>query len=51
MSREEHKKPRNSSMASNEKEIEELGKEMEHLNTNKQVKEDGHQPDPEQHRQ
>ncbi|WP_169525539.1 hypothetical protein [Pseudalkalibacillus hwajinpoensis] len=42
-------KPENSSMAMDEKEMKELGKEMEELDTNEQVKEKGRRPDPEQY--
>ncbi|WP_347552435.1 hypothetical protein ABFG93_08870 [Pseudalkalibacillus hwajinpoensis] len=42
-------KPENSSMAMDEKEMRELGKEMEELNTNDQLKKDGQRPDPVQH--
>ncbi|HET7656691.1 MAG TPA: hypothetical protein VFK37_00235 [Bacillales bacterium] len=47
--KEEAEKPENSSMAKDEKEMERLGKEMETMDTNKQVKEKGQRPDPEQH--
>ncbi|HEX7063529.1 MAG TPA: hypothetical protein VF199_00545 [Bacillales bacterium] len=49
MTRKEETKPENSSMAKNEKEIERLGKEMETMDTNKQVKNRKQIPDPIQH--
>ncbi|MDP4551684.1 hypothetical protein [Guptibacillus hwajinpoensis] len=42
-------KPENSSMAMDEEEMKELGKEMEKLDTNEKVKEKGRRPDPKQH--
>ncbi|WP_377891497.1 hypothetical protein [Alkalihalobacillus sp. R86527] len=39
-------KPENSSMAMDEKEMKELGKEMEELETNQELKENGRRPDP-----
>lgn len=47
--KEERQKPKNSSMAKNEEGMERLGKEMATMDTNKQVKEKGQRPDPEQH--
>lgn len=38
----------NSSMASNLKEVEQLGKEMEHMKTNKEITKGGETPDPPQ---
>ncbi|MBF0706941.1 MULTISPECIES: hypothetical protein [Bacillales] len=47
----DHKeKPENSSMAMNEKEMAELGKEMEELDTNDEIKKKGKRPDPIQHK-
>lgn len=40
---------KNSSMVSDEKELEKLGKEMEQMSTNKKVKQEGNRPDPIQH--
>jgi hypothetical protein len=37
---------KNSRMAGNIEEVKELGKEMEHLRTNKELKEDNKVPDP-----
>ena len=42
-------KPDNSSMAMDEKEMQELGKEMEELETNDELKKKGRRPDPVQH--
>ncbi|WP_270182392.1 hypothetical protein [Alkalihalobacillus sp. CinArs1] len=39
-------KPANSSMAMDEKEMKELGKEMEELETNQELKKNGRRPDP-----
>ncbi|MCA0989236.1 hypothetical protein [Guptibacillus algicola] len=43
---ERKEKPENSSMAMDEKEMRELGKEMEELETNQELKENGRRPDP-----
>lgn len=48
--REEAEKPENSSMANNEEDMERLGKEMENMDTNREVKKKGQQPDPKQHK-
>ncbi|MFC7391600.1 hypothetical protein [Scopulibacillus cellulosilyticus] len=45
----EEKKPENSSMARNFKEVKELGKEMEKMKTNSEIIDKGKQPDPVQH--
>jgi hypothetical protein len=42
-------KPENSSMAMDEEEMQALGKEMEELETNDELKKKGHRPDPVQH--
>ncbi|WP_273852558.1 hypothetical protein [Guptibacillus spartinae] len=42
-------KPENSSMAMDEQEMQELGKEMEELDTNDELKKKGRLPDPAQH--
>ncbi len=42
-------KPENSSMAMNEKEMKDLGKEMEEMETNDEVKKKDRKPDPVQH--
>jgi hypothetical protein len=47
--RNERGKPENSSMVKDEKEMKEQGKTMEHLATNKEVKQEGKRPDPVQH--
>lgn len=44
-------KPENSSMAMDEKEMRELGKEMEQLDTNQELKKNGRRPDPVQNEQ
>lgn len=41
-----YNKPLNSSMAANEKEIINLGKQMENLRTNQELKKYGEKPDP-----
>ncbi len=41
-------KPLNSSMAANEKEIVNLGKQMENLRTNEELEKYGEEPDPQQ---
>ncbi|MGP4082338.1 hypothetical protein ACTWQL_20825 [Pseudalkalibacillus sp. R45] len=43
-------KTRNSEMVSNEKELKEHSKVMEHLSSNEDVKKSGKVPDPEQHK-
>jgi hypothetical protein len=42
----DNQKENNGSMASDLKEVEQLGKEMEQMKTNKEVKKDGQVPDP-----
>ncbi|MCA0173511.1 hypothetical protein [Bacillus sp. RAR_GA_16] len=42
-------KPENSSMAMDEQEMQQLGKEMEDLDTNDELKKKGRRPDPVQH--
>ncbi|MGA9289809.1 MAG: hypothetical protein WBV93_15860 [Anaerobacillus sp.] len=42
-------KPENSSMAMNEKEMKDLGKEMEEMETNDQIKKKDRTPDPVQY--
>lgn len=49
--KEEAGKPENSSMAKNPEEVEKLGREMEKMATNRQVKKQGKTPDPEQYRE
>lgn len=50
LKKDEKNQPKNSSMVNNEKEMEEHGKIMEQMKTNKEVKEkDGERPDPKQH--
>ncbi|MEQ6378569.1 hypothetical protein RZN22_15715 [Bacillaceae bacterium S4-13-58] len=46
----EKDKPNNSSMAKNMKETIELGKIMEHIETNEEIQEKGKEPDPKQHK-
>lgn len=46
----EKDKPDNSSMAKDMKETKELGKIMEHIETNEKVEENGKEPDPKQHK-
>lgn len=43
--------PENGSMASDLKEMEELGKQMDKLRTNEELKEDEKQPDPVQYKE
>lgn len=47
--RDEKDKPVNSSMAKDMEEMNEQGKIMEHVKTNKEVKKSGFKPDPTQH--
>ncbi|HET7629625.1 MAG TPA: hypothetical protein VFK44_14730, partial [Bacillales bacterium] len=46
--KEQSDKPANSSMAKDAKEVDRLGKEMETMDTNKQVRQKGETPDPKQ---
>ncbi|TMU88293.1 hypothetical protein FGG79_09400 [Bacillus sp. BHET2] len=43
--------PKNGSMANDMEEMEQLGKQMEKLRTNEELKEDKKQPDPVQYRE
>ncbi|WLR51294.1 hypothetical protein LC040_19490 [Bacillus tianshenii] len=49
MKKDEVKKPKNSSMAADEKQMKEHGDMMERMSTNDEVKDRGRRPDPKQH--
>ncbi|WP_370296712.1 hypothetical protein [Rossellomorea marisflavi] len=46
MKKNHEQEPENGSMAGNMEEMEQLGKQMERLRTNEELKEDKKQPDP-----
>lgn len=49
LKKDEINKAKNSSMTKDFKEMQQQGKMMEQLRTNKELKEDGKDPDPKQH--
>lgn len=46
----EKDKPNNGSMSKDMEEVKELGKIMEHIKTNEEIRQDGKEPDPKQHK-